>query len=254
MAWNPQQYLAFADQRLRPVLDLLSRIPDEAPERVVDLGCGAGNATRILAEKWPDAAITGVDSSPEMLARAREEAPAINWVRSDITSWDPADPPDVLFSNAALHWLDDHETLFPSLVRRVRPGGTLAVQMPANFRAPSHSLIEEIGREPRWRDAIVPLIKAPPTHEPEFYYDLLRPLLQSLDIWHIEYLQVLTGDDPVAAFTKGSWLPQFLDALPEAERGPFEAEYKARLRDAYPKRRDGTTLFPFKRLFILAKV
>lgn len=254
MAWNPQQYLAFADQRLRPVLDLLSRIPNETPERVTDLGCGAGNATKILKEKWPDAAITGVDNSPEMLARARTEAPEIAWVQSDIATWTPDAPPDVLFTNAALHWLDNHDTLFPALIGRIAPGGTFAVQMPANFRAPSHALIEEIGLEPRWRAAIEPLIKDPPTRAPEFYYDLLRPLVQSLDIWHIEYLQVLNGDDPVAAFTKGTWLPHFLEALDESERGPFEAEYKARLRDAYPKRPDGTTLFPFKRLFILAQV
>jgi trans-aconitate 2-methyltransferase len=254
MAWNPQQYLAFADHRLRPVSDLLARIPAEAPERVTDLGCGAGNATRILKERWPDAAITGVDSSPEMMARARTETPDIAWVEADIATWRPDAPPDVLFSNAALHWLDGHETLFPRLARCVKPGGWFAVQIPANFRAPSHSLIEEIGLEPRWRDAIAPLIKAPPTREPGFYYDLLHPIAAALDIWHIEYLQVLTGEDPVAAFTKGSWLPQFLDALPEAERAPFEAEYKARLRAAYPRRPDGTTLFPFKRLFIVARL
>jgi trans-aconitate 2-methyltransferase len=254
MAWNPQQYLAFADHRLRPVSDLLARIPAEAPERVTDLGCGAGNATRILKERWPDAAITGVDSSPEMMARARTETPDIAWVQADIATWQPDAPPDVLFSNAALHWLDGHERLFPRLARCVKPGGWFAVQIPANFRAPSHRLIEEIGLEPRWYDAIAPLIKTPPTREPGFYYDLLHPVAAALDIWQIEYLQVLTGEDPVAAFTKGSWLPQFLDALPEAERAPFEAEYKARLRAAYPRRPDGTTLFPFKRLFIVARL
>jgi trans-aconitate 2-methyltransferase len=252
MAWNPQQYLAFADHRLRPVTDLLARIPAEAPDRVIDLGCGAGNATGILKERWPDAAITGVDSSPEMLARARKEAPGVAWIEADIATWRPDTPPDVLFSNAALHWLGGHETLFPKLARCVKPGGWLAVQMPANFQAPSHRLIEEIGLEPRWRDAIAPLIKEPPTREPGFYWDLLRPIAAVLDIWQIEYLQVLTGEDPVAAFTKGSWLPQFLDVLPEAERAPFEEEYKARLRVTYPRRPDGTTLFPFKRLFIVA--
>lgn len=254
MAWNPQQYLAFADQRLRPVTDLLARIPAEAPERVVDLGCGAGNATRILQQQWQNAAITGVDSSPEMMARARKEAPGIAWVKADIATWRPVTPPDVLFSNAALHWLDGHDTLFPALARCVKPGGWFAVQMPANFRAPSHRLIEDVGMQPRWRDAIAPLIKEPPTREPDFYYDLLKPLAAALDIWQIEYLQVLEGEDPVAAFTKGTWLPHFLEALPQAERAPFEEEYKARLRDAYPRRADGTTLFPFKRLFIVAQM
>jgi trans-aconitate 2-methyltransferase len=254
MAWNPQQYLAFADHRLRPVFDLLARVPADDPKRVVDLGCGAGNATKILRQTWPGAAITGVDSSPEMLARARKEAPDIAWVEADIATWRPAQKLDVLFTNAALHWLDGHETLFPALAAQVNPGGYLAVQMPANFRAPSHSTIETVGRDPRWREALAPLIKAPPTKEPDFYYDLLRPITASLDIWHVEYLQVLKGDDAVAEFVKGSWLPQFLDALREPERSAFETEYRARLRAAYPKRADGATLFPFKRLFIVARI
>lgn len=254
MAWNPQQYLAFADQRLRPVIDLLARIPAAAPDRVTDLGCGAGNATRILKEKWPEAAITGVDSSPEMMARARNETPDIAWVEADIAAWRPETPPDVLFSNAALHWLGDHETLFPRLARCVKPGGWFAVQMPANFQAPSHTVVREIGQEPRWRPYVTPQVMPPGTREAAFYYDLMQPITASLDIWHIEYLQVLEGEDPVAAFTKGSLLPPILDALPEAERAPFEAEYKARLRDAYPRRPDGKTLFPFKRLFIVAQL
>ena len=254
MAWYPQLYLAFADHRLRPAFDLLARVPAENPKRVTDLGCGAGNATRILQQAWPGAAITGVDSSPEMLARARKEAPDIAWVESDIAAWRPAEKPDVLFTNAALHWLDGHETLFPALAAQVKPGGYFAVQMPANFRAPSHRTIEDVGIDPRWRSAIEPLIKDPPTREPEFYYDLLSPITASLEIWHIEYLQVLRGDDPVAEFVKGSWLPHFLEALAEPARSEFEAEYRARLRAAYPKRPDGATLFPFKRLFIVARL
>jgi len=254
MAWNPQQYLAFADHRLRPVFDLLARVPAEDPKRVVDLGCGAGNATKILKQTWPVAHITGVDSSPEMLARARKEAPDIAWVEADIATWRPAEKLDVLFTNAALHWLHGHETLFPALAAQVKPGGYFAVQMPANFRAPSHSTIETVGRDPRWRNALAPLIKDPPTKEPDFYYDLLRPITASLDIWHVEYLQVLHGDDAVAEFVKGSWLPQFLDALQAPARSAFETEYRARLRAAYPKRADGATLFPFKRLFIVARM
>ena len=254
MVWNPQQYLAFADHRLRPVIDLLARIPAEAPARVTDLGCGAGNATKLLQQKWPDARITGVDSSPEMMARARRESPDIDWVDADIATWQAADPPDVLFSNAALHWLGEHETLFPALARQVRPGGALAIQMPANFGAPSHTVATAVMQDPRWRPYIDPAVLPPGTREPAFYYDLLRPIVRALDIWSIEYLQVLQGEDPVAGFTKGSLLPPILESLPEAERTPFEDEYKARLRDAYPKRPDGATLFPFRRLFIVAQL
>ena len=252
MSWNPTQYLAFADHRLRPVVDLLNRVPTQDARLVVDLGCGAGNATKFLCAAWPKAEIIGVDSSPEMLQRARDEDPGVDWVEADITKWQPPRPVSVLFSNAALHWLDGHEALIPKLAGHVEPGGCLALQMPANFRAPSHTTIEDIADKGPWRDAIVPLIKEPPTKEPGLYYDLLAPLSESLDIWHIEYLQVLQGDNPVVEFTKGSWLKFFLDALEEPERTAFEDAYRARIREAYPPRADGTTLFPFRRLFIVA--
>ena len=254
MSWDPRQYLAFAGHRLRPVLDLLARIPAEAPARVVDLGCGAGNGTKILRQTWPDSALTGVDNSPEMLARARDESPDIDWVEADIGAWRPPEPVDVLFSNAALHWLDGHETLFPALARQVAKDGYFAMQIPANFRAPSHTLIDDVAREGPWRDRLAGIVRDPPTKLPGFYYDLLAPIAQDLDIWEIEYLQVLEGDDPVAEFTKGSWLPQFLEPLDDDERLEFETDYRARLREAYPKRSDGTTLFPFRRLFTVAKM
>ena len=254
MSWNPAQYLAFADHRLRPVADLLNRIPAESPQLVVDLGCGAGNATKLLRQAWPEAEVIGVDSSPEMLARAHDEDPSVNWIEADIATWQPPRPVSVLFSNAALHWLDGHEGLIPTLAGHVEPGGYLAIQMPANFRAPSHTTIEDISDEGPWRDAIVPLIKEPPTKEPGFYYDLLAPVTDDLDIWHVEYLQILHGEDPVLEFTKGSWLKFFLDALEEPARSAFEDAYRERIRAAYPQRSDGTTLFPFRRLFMVAKL
>jgi trans-aconitate 2-methyltransferase len=183
-----------------------------------------------------------------------QESPAVDWIEADIATWRPMESPDVLFSNAALHWLGGHETLFPALAHQVRPGGTLAIQMPANFNAPSHTVATAVMQDPRWRAYIDPAVLPPGTHEPAFYYDLLRPIVRALDIWYIEYLQVLQGDDPVAAFTKGSLLPPILGALPEVERTPFEDAYKAQLRDAYPRRPDGATLFPFKRLFIVAQL
>ena len=157
MSWNPTQYLAFADHRLRPVVDLLNRVPTQDVELVVDLGCGAGNATKFLRAAWPKAEIIGVDSSPEMLQRARDEDPGVDWVEADIATWQPPRPVSVLFSNAALHWLDGHEALIPKLAGHVEPGGCLALQMPANFRAPSHTTIEDIADQGPWRDAIVPL-------------------------------------------------------------------------------------------------
>lgn len=254
MSWDPRQYLTFAGHRLRPVLDLLARIPAEAPAFVVDLGCGAGNGTKILRQTWPNARMAAVDSSPEMLERARQESPDIEWAEGDIITWEPDTKVDVLFSNAAMHWLDNHETLFPTLLDHVKPNGYFAVQMPANFREPSHTMIEEVARDGPWRAAIEPLINEPPTKEPGFYYELLAPRVQELDIWKIQYQQVVEGDDPVAEFTKGTWLPQFLEPLEEPARSDFEAEYRRRLREAYPKQADGKTIFPFNRLFMVAKV
>jgi trans-aconitate 2-methyltransferase len=160
---------------------------------------------------------------------------------------------DVIFSNAALHWLPNHQQLFPTLVDALAPGGVLAIQMPRNFSAPSHALIDATARAGRWRHKLEPLLGAAPVAEPHFYYSLLAPLAVSLDIWESEYLQVLSGDDPVKEWTKGTWLMQFLDRLDPEEGAAFEADYAQRLRAAYPRQADDRTLFPFRRLFIVLR-
>jgi trans-aconitate 2-methyltransferase len=252
MAWNPEQYLKFAQPRLRPAIDLLARIPAANPAHVVDLGCGAGNVTRLLAERWPSASITGVDDSREMLSQAAKELPEVNWVQQSIAAWRPIAPPDVIYTNAALHWLPHHETLFPTLFNCLAPSGILAVQMPRNFLAPSHTLIADTVESGPWRDKLKHLLIAPPVADPQFYYRVLAPLAKTIDIWETEYLQVLQGIDPVKEWVKGTWLKQFLDVLSPDEREPFEADYAAKLRKAYPPLANGKTLFPFKRLFIIA--
>lgn len=253
MTWDPSQYLRFAAPRLRPAIDLLNRIAVEHPSTVYDLGCGAGNVTRLLAERWPSARITGVDDSEEMLASARTALPHVEWVQHSLATWQPPQPADVVYTNAALHWLGDHATLFPRLVQSVAPGGVLAVQMPRNFDAPSHTCIAETVLDGAWRARLEPLLIPPPVAGPAFYYDLLAPLTTRLDIWETEYLQVLTGRDPVKEWTKGTWLKTYLNALtPDAARA-FEEAYAARVARAYPTRADGTTLFPFRRLFIVAE-
>jgi trans-aconitate 2-methyltransferase len=251
MSWNPQQYLKFSQPRLRPAMDLLARIPSASPALVYDLGCGAGNVTAVLAERWPDARIIGVDSSAAMLAQAARGLPRVQWVHQPLAAWRAERPADVIYSNAALHWLPDHRQLFAALVAMLAPGGVLAVQMPRNFSAPSHTLIAGAARAGPWRSKLEPLLTAAPVAEPQFYYALLAPLAASLDIWESEYLQVLSGEDPVKEWTKGTWLMQFLERLDAAERVQFEADYALRLRAAYPPLADGTTLFPFRRLFIV---
>ena len=253
MAWNPEQYLKFAQPRLRPAVDLLARIDSRDPKFVYDLGCGAGNVTRLLAERWPLSSIVGIDDSSEMLAQAAKELPNATWVNASISQWQPSNPADVLFSNAALHWLPNHEQLFPRLARMLAPKGVLAVQMPRNFLAPSHTLIAETVRAGAWREKLAPLLIPPPVAEPSSYHQVLAPIAGSLDIWETDYLQVLSGTDPVKEWVKGTWLKQFLDRLDATERVPFEADYAARLRTAYPPLADGTTLFPFRRMFIVLR-
>ena len=252
MKWDPTQYLAFADLRLRPALDLLARIPAAAPKAVIDLGCGPGNLTPYLRERWPEARVLGIDGSAEMLAKARAAVAGAAFVQADIGDCRPEAAPDVIFSNAALHWLDRHDELFPRLLGLLAPGGALAVQMPRNHGAPSHTQIVDAVQDGPWRARLEPLLRPSPTHPPAFYYDLLAGRAARLDIWETEYLQVLEGRDPVKEFTKGSALKPFLDALEGAERAAFEEAYAARLRLAYPPQADGRTLFPFRRLFLIA--
>jgi trans-aconitate 2-methyltransferase len=253
LSWDPGQYLKYAAPRLRPALDLLQRIGDSAPREIYDLGCGAGNVTQALVERWPQARVTGVDSSPEMLALARRALPAARFVQAALERWQPELPPDVIYSNAALQWLDDHRALFPQLFALLAPGGVLAVQMPRNHQEPSHRLIERVANDGPWRAVLAPLLRTSPTAPPEIYYDLLAPHAAQLDIWETIYLQVLEGDNPVVGFTKGSALKPLLDALPDDARAEFERRYATQIRAAYPPRADGRTLFPFRRLFLIAR-
>jgi trans-aconitate 2-methyltransferase len=251
--WDPAQYLKFADHRLRPAVELLARIDSERPRRVYDLGAGAGNVTRLLKERWPAATVAGVENSAPMLERARAAHPDLEWDEADLGSWRAAEPAGVIFSNAALHWLGGHYRLFPALLAMLAPGGVLAVQMPRNFGAPSHTLIAEAARGGPWRAALEPLLRPSPVHEPAFYYDLLAPHAAIVDIWETEYLHVLEGADPVKEWTKGSALVPLLEALPQTQRERFEDRYTELLAAAYPRRADGRTLFPFRRLFMVAQ-
>lgn len=252
--WDPSQYLKFADHRLRPALDLMAQVALEAPRGVYDLGCGPGTITRLLAEQWPGARVTGVDSSADMLAKARQEAPGIALQQADIAHWSPPAPADLLFSNAALHWLDDHGTLLPRLAAHLHAGGVLAIQVPSNADSASHILIEEAANTGPWRARLArirPVYRSIET--PDAYYRMLAPLTAQLDIWETTYLHVLAGDNPVVEWTKGTALRPYLDALEEPERGAFLADYAARIAAAYPKQPDGRTLLAFRRLFIIAR-
>ncbi|MFQ5534986.1 MAG: methyltransferase domain-containing protein [Sphingomonadales bacterium] len=250
MAWDPDLYLKFDRLRLLPARDLIARIPAFGPRRISDLGCGTGNATRLLAERFPDAAIEAVDNSPAMLART--DARGIRWNQADIATWRPAQPPHLIFSNAALHWLDDHETLFPRLMSDLPDDGVLAVQMPRNFDAPTHRCIVETVRNGPWSSRLQARLRPCPVAAPSDYFDLLAPHASSVEIWETEYLHVLAGANPVADWTASTAMRPFLDGLEGEERAQFEKAYRERIARAYPRRPDGATLLPFRRLFILA--
>jgi trans-aconitate 2-methyltransferase len=253
LIWQPERYLAFADQRTRPALDLLARVPLANPVRVADLGCGPGNSTALLAQRWPEAAVIGVDSSPEMLAQARASGVRATWIEADIGAWTPDCLVDLIYANAALQWLDHHATLLPWLLGQLRAAGVLAVQMPRNFEAPSHALLRATARSGPWADRLAGLLDQRPVAAPAWYHDLLAPHAAALDIWETEYLHVLEGDDPVLNWTRGTALRPVMQALDAQQFAEFEADYGARLRAAYPRRADGRTLFPFRRLFIVAR-
>jgi trans-aconitate 2-methyltransferase len=252
-SWNPAQYHRFADARLRPAIDLLARIPLDEPAIVCDLGCGSGRTTGLLARRWPRARILGVDSSAKMLATARKDYPGIEFVEADLATWAPPQPADLLFSNAALQWLDGHATLFPRLLSQVKPGGVLAVQMPHNHDQPSHRAMIEAAEVGPWAARLRKVLRPAPVGEPAAYHAMLARDAVRLDIWETTYLQVLDGDNPVAEWTKGTALSPLLAALAEPERSAFESAYRALIIKAYPPQPDGKTLFPFRRLFIVAE-
>lgn len=253
MPWDPSQYLKFADHRLRPAVDLLNRVDLESPSVVYDLGAGAGNVTELLANRWPEARIIGVDDSEEMLRKAAERATNIEWEIGDIGTWQPNEPAELIFTNAALHWITGHTRLFTRLMSSIDTGGILAVQMPRNFGALSHTSITEAAMAGPWRSTLEPLLRPAPVEPPPFYIDILSNMTSSLDVWETEYSQILTGENPIKEWTKGTWLMPLLSALEEPERTDFENAYAELVAKAYPKQPDGTTVFPFKRMFIVAK-
>lgn len=247
--WNPEQYLRFGEPRLRPALDLLARVPTTEAADVVDLGCGSGPLFPALRSYFPGARLTGVDSSSVMLAEAKG---ADRLVVADIGGWE--EPADVIYSNSALHWVPDHEALFPRLVAAVRPAGVLAVQMPVNHDRPTHGLIEEVVRNGPWAEILEPILasRADPVHPLEFYLDVLAGEARWVEAWDTDYLHVLAGENPVAEWTRGAALRPYLTALEPGEADEFFRRYRSLIAAAYPRQPDGSTRLRFRRRFILA--
>lgn len=264
MAWNPAQYLKFAGERLRPGLDLIVQIDQLTAGPIFDLGCGTGPHARVIAERWPGHAVTGIDNSTAMLAEAAKEPSPIRWVSADIAQWQAPAPAALIYSNATLQWLNGHERLFPRLYDMLANGGVLAVQMPRNFDNPSQVLLRETAASGAWAPVLAPLfapdcptpsmLRPDPVRPPDFYYDLLAPRAKGgIDLWETEYVHQLQGENAVLEWMRGTTMRPILDALSDELRAAFIDAYAARLAAAFPRRDDGKTLLKFRRLFLVAR-
>ncbi len=247
--WNADQYLKFAEQRTRPCRDLVAAISASKIRRAIDLGCGPGNSTRVLAERWPDAEIFGLDNSISMIQTARSEQPQRVWIVRDISDWADKETAqfDLVFSNAALQWVENHAWLYPKLLEHVAPGGMLAIQIPADFNALPHRVMRELAPSNAH-------VKEWYSHDPGFYYDVLAPHAENVDVWETIYQHVMPDADAIVEWYKGSGMRPFLEAFEtDAGREQFVAEYTKRIGAAYTPRPDGKVLFPFRRLFLIAR-
>lgn len=251
--WNPDLYLKFSDQRARPAADLIAQIKLENPKRVIDLGCGTGNSTEQVHARWPKAEITGLDSSASMLKQARSRHPDWHWIQSNIEDWQPDGRFDLIFSNAALHWLADHGALFPRLMQSVASGGVMAVQMPNNFHSGAHQAMKKVAGDPRWAGALSNAAEKFGVQTPAFYYDTLRKLASHLDIWETEYLQIMDGPEAVHEWIRSTGMRAYLEKLADdGQREEFERLCLEEMEKTYQPNDQGKVLFPFKRIFIVA--
>lgn len=255
-SWRPDQYLLFEEERTRPCRDLVAHICVDSVRAVIDLGCGPGNSTAVLAERWPHARITGLDSSVEMLDRARQSNSRHEWLHSDIAEWTTGvnDEYDVVFSNAALHWVRDHPTVFPRIFERVAAGGVLAIQVPANINEPAHRVMRDLASSREWRDRFPATgVREWFVHDAAFYYDVFASVARSVNLWQTTYIHVLPDVASIAEWYRATGLRPFLDALQSvSDRERFIKDYTDALRSEYRPRQDGRILFPFRRLFVIA--
>lgn len=253
--WDPDVYLRYEAYRARPALDLIEQIHLDVSGPVTDLGCGPGNVTKRLQDRWPDRTVTGVDLSPDMLAKAKQAygGSGILFEQADIASWQAPQPQALVFSNAALHWVQDLDTVIPALVDMVKPGGWLAFQVPVTFDSPYQQCLRATVQSDRWTAQLsgVWMYKDPP--RPDETYDLLSPVCSVIDIWETDYHHVLEGENPVVDWITGTGLTPYLSVLGDTDQAAFIEDYSARVLDAYPKQADGKTLFLMKRIFAMAQ-
>ncbi|HXN30731.1 MAG TPA: trans-aconitate 2-methyltransferase [Polyangiaceae bacterium] len=254
MTWSARQYTAFEDERTRPVRDLLAGVPPISARLVIDIGCGPGNSTEVLAERFPAATIRGFDTSSDMIAAARKRMPRARFDLLDVATWDDPGPFDVILANAVFQWVPDHAALLPALAAKLSPGGSLAIQMPDNLEEPAHRLMREIAAHGPWADKLAAATETrTPMAGADWYYRLLRGSCARVDVWRTTYHHALAGGPgSVVEWFKGSGLRPFLDPLDDGERAAYLDRYQSAVSEAYPALSDGTVLLPFPRLFIVA--
>ncbi len=254
MAWNPELYLQFGNERTRPVWDLLARIPLDYVRKGIDLGCGPGNSTAVLQQYWPDGSLIGLDSDEAMLNTARQLPLRVEWILGDASKWTGENEYDLVFSNAALQWLPKHEEVLPRWFTSLTKGGCLAVQIPAHARSPLHQAILELSHDPKWDTHLDSARNELETHEPDFFYDVLSPLTKKLDIWVTEYCHILPSHEAILNWIRGTGLRPFLNRLnTQEEQKEFETRLLERIRKDYPQRGNGNVMFPFRRVFFVAE-
>jgi trans-aconitate 2-methyltransferase len=250
--WSAAQYVKFEGERTRPALELLARVPLASVQAAVDIGCGPGNSTELIAARYPGANIIGMDSSAEMLAAARQRLPAATFIEADVETWSPAEPVDLIFANAVLQWVPDHIAVVARLMGCLTPGGAIALQVPDNQQEPSHAAIRATAAEGPWATRFAAPIAREVIPSVDTYYDRLAPLAAHVDIWRTIYHHVLADVPAIVEWVKGTGLRPFVDRLDAAEQPAFIAAYQTRLAEAYPRRADGRVLFRFPRLFVVA--
>jgi trans-aconitate 2-methyltransferase len=250
--WDAAEYRRFGGERARPFFDLLAHVDMASPGFVVDMGCGPGNLTAALAERWPAATVLGIDSSAEMIEAARvHNAPGLSFMRDDVRYWKPQALPDLIISNAVLQWVPEHRELLADWAGWLAAGGWLAFQVPGNFDQPSHAILREMAGSPRWRPLLRDVALNRQSADPADYAELLAQAGCEVDAWETTYIHILHGEDPVLEWYKGTGLRPVLAALDAGQSAAFMAEYATKLRAAYPPRPFGT-VFPFRRVFTVA--
>lgn len=253
MPWSPEEYLKYETERTRPSRDLLQHVPLNHPKLIVDLGCGPGNSTQLLAERYPEAELLGVDSSAEMLEAARQRLPEARFIHADIVKWTPTDSIDLIFANAVFQWVPDHLAVLERLLSALHSGSVLAIQVPDNLAEPSHALMRTLASKKSRRKLITEPVKREVIPSPSEYYNRLKPLCRNLELWRTCYQHPLKEAADIVEMVKSTGLRPYLQQLPAEERQPFLVEYEGEIAKAYPPLFDGSVMFRFPRFFLVAQ-